>query len=406
VTGAAPSRELVEATAGAAVAERDQIQANVLDLDRSFGKRLLEGATLAGETRKRWDEAAAGLTGLWQRFNAYSAVVDAAAERLARARRSGPELAEIMALLNGPSVRLAGASSALAQRDLTGTGDIALTPAAAVQQMRRAFATAAGVVTAAETVWNQASDILQHASADLAEARRRADGLADEALTGALGAAEAEFVELRDVLNSDPLAFWQRGQVDVVRLDRLQDRAAAALSRAGELARQRDEADQRIAAVAAVVAAAREARQDAAAACDRAATRIAASALPLMPQVTLLTERLADLEELKAAGRWARLATELDAIEKRAVAAAKRCREAEQEALALLDRRDELRGLLDGYQARAMRLGAAEDGELQERYDRARDLLWTAPCDLLAAGSAVTEYQQAVLALAGKGREP
>jgi len=67
-----------------------------------------------------------------------------------------------------------------------------------------------------------------------------------------------------------------------------------------------------------------------------------------------------------------------------------------------MDRRDELRGLLDAYQARAAKLGGAEDSELDARYDRARDLLWTAPCDLSAAADAVTHYQQAVLALSGR----
>ena len=50
---------------------------------------------------------------------------------------------------------------------------------------------------------------------------------------------------------------------------------------------------------------------------------------------------------------------------------------------------DELRGLLGAYKAKAARLGAAEDPGLAERYDQARDLLWTAPCDLAAAAAAV-----------------
>jgi hypothetical protein len=110
--------------------------------------------------------------------------------------------------------------------------------------------------------------------------------------------------------------------------------------------------------------------------------------------------------ELKAAGRWTRLASELDLIEKQAADAAGQCREVERRAAALLDRREELRGLLDAYQARAARLGGAEDTGLDARYARARDLLWTAPCDLPAATAAVTGYQQAVLALSGRGRRP
>ena len=66
-----------------------------------------------------------------------------------------------------------------------------------------------------------------------------------------------------------------------------------------------------------------------------------------------------------------------------------------------MSRRDELRGLLGAYQAKAARLGAGEDVGLTERFNRARALLWTAPCDLAAAADAVTGYQQAVLALGG-----
>jgi len=386
----------------AAVAERDTIQANLLDLDGSFGKRLLAGATLTGETRRRWDAVTAAMTTLWQTFNAYSAVVDSAAEVLAGGKLNAAKLAELDTLLNGASVRLARASSALARGDLTGKAETELTPAAAVREMRKAFADAAEVVAAAEDVWNAITDQLQQVAADLAAARQRTDGLADSALADALGPAEAELGQLRDVLNSDPLALRHGSQVDTARLDRLRQRAAVAISKADELATLRDHADQRISAVATAVSAAREAWQDAMAARERAAARIAAAALPQPPEVRGLADRLAELEALKAAGRWPRLASEIDLLEGQAEAVANGCRDAERQATGLMDRRDELRGLLDAYQARAAKLGGAEDSELDARYDRARDLLWTAPCDLSAAADAVTHYQQAVLALSGR----
>src|SRR6266704_5464897 len=81
-------RDQAVTAVGAAVAERDTIQANLLELDNSFGKRLLAGATLTGATKKRWDAVAADLTTLWETFGAYSAVADKAAELLGRLRRS------------------------------------------------------------------------------------------------------------------------------------------------------------------------------------------------------------------------------------------------------------------------------------------------------------------------------
>src|SRR5215472_12844522 len=97
------TREQAAAAVAAATAERDGIQANLLDLDGSFGKRLLAGATLSGETKARWDTADALLASLWEIFQAYSAVIDQAALLLTRVRRSSsPELSEITELLTGP----------------------------------------------------------------------------------------------------------------------------------------------------------------------------------------------------------------------------------------------------------------------------------------------------------------
>jgi hypothetical protein len=63
----------------------------------------------------------------------------------------------------------------------------------------------------------------------------------------------------------------------------------------------------------------------------------------------------------------------------------------------LLDRRAELRGRLEAYRAKATGRGHAEDPELGALHRRARDVLFTAPCDLRAATVAVAHYQRAVL---------
>jgi Protein kinase domain len=163
--------------------------------------------------------------------------------------------------------------------------------------------------------------------------------------------------------------------------------------------------DARIAAAVAALSGARAAWQDAMAARERAAARVTAT-MPPAPEVASLADRLAAVDGLRADGRWTRLASELDVIEKQAAAATARCREAERAAVALVDRRNELRGLLDAYRARAARLGAIEDTELEARYARARELLWARPCDLSASADAVTGYQRAVRALSGRERRP
>ena len=402
------TKERAPGVVQAALAERDAIQANLLELDGSFGKRLLEGATLSGETKRRWEATAASLANLWQIYSAYSAVIDQAAEAV-RGRLGPRELTGITNLLTGPSIQLAAGPAPLAGRDLADSGREDLTVVAAVTRMRRAFGQITEVVSAAEQVWNEMTGKLDAVAAELGRVTPVAASLGDEALTGNLAAAESTLAQLRGTLSSDPLSLWQgggpdpaAGTVDTSGADRLQQRVAAAVTRVDELVRLRDDARQRIADATTAAATARAAYEDAAAAWQRAAAKIATEVLPAQPSgLADLTARLAGLDTLLAAGRWPRLASELDAIERDLAGATASFREAERTVVAVMGRRDELRGLLGAYQAKAARLGAAEDPGLAERYDRAHGLLWTAPCDLTAAADAVTGYQQAVLALGG-----
>ncbi len=86
--------------ATAVLAERDAVQANLLELDGSFAKQVLEGAALTGQTRDRWAAASAALATLWETFLAYSAVVDRIAAlgtgSKRPARKDLPELNELL----------------------------------------------------------------------------------------------------------------------------------------------------------------------------------------------------------------------------------------------------------------------------------------------------------------------
>jgi hypothetical protein len=402
------SREQALAAAKAAATERDTIQANLLDLDGSFGKRLLAGATLTGESRAAWDTAAAGLAALWDTFTAYSAVIDRANEMLSVPGRITPaRLSEVAGLLNGPSVTLTKAVAPLSQRELTSSGQTKQTLLTTVREMRRSFSEVAAVVTAAETVWNEISDGIRLVTTDIETAKGQLRGLgADSELTSSLDQADASLRDLRELLNSDPLALWRGNAVDSGPLDRLRKQTAAVTSQVAELARVRADADQRLAEVGSVVSAAQQAFADAGKAREHAASRInlsAANAFGPLPDVSVLASRAGALPAMKAAGRWTRLASELDVVGKQAAAVTRQCKEAEQAAAGLVRQRDEMRLLLDSYHAMAGALGAAENAELDAIYQQAKQLLWTAPCDLEAATAAVNGYQQAVLRLRRSG---
>jgi chromosome segregation ATPase len=401
------SREQAQAAVAAASADRDTIQANLLELDGSFGKRLLAGATLTGRSREAWAQASAGLAALWETFTVYSAVIDRAAGFLAAPGRISPaRLEEASGLLTGPSVRLTRAVATLGQRELTSAGQTSLTLAAAVQQMRRSFREVAAILTAAETVWNEVSDGIRQVSTDIETANRQLQGADEADLTSALAQAQTSVRELRELLNADPLALWIGGRVDSSRLDRLKQQASATAAQVSGFARARDEAGQRLAEAASAVAAAQQAWQDATVARERAAVRVCVPDGSLLPDVGGLAARVEALRAMQAAGRWVRVASELDVIGTQVAAATRQCREAEQTAAGLVEQRNELRGLLDAYRAKAAGTGGAENIELDHRYQQAKELLWTAPCDLAAAGAAVTSYQQAVLQLRRSGDRP
>lgn len=402
------TREQALAAAKAAATERDTIQANLLDLDNSFGKRLLAGATLTGESRAAWDTASANLAALWDTFTAYSAVIDRANEMLSVPGRITPaRLSEVAGLLNGPSVTLTKAVAPLSQRELTSSGETRQTLLTTVREMRRSFSEIAAVVTAAETVWNEISDGIRLVTTDLETAKGQLPGLgADSELTSSVDQADGGLRDLRELLNTNPLALWRGGTVDSAPLDRLRKQAAAVTAQVSELARVRADADQRLAQVASAVSAAQQAHQDATAARERAASRInlsATNAFGPLPDVSVLTGRAGALPAMKAAGRWTRLASELDVIGKQAAEITRQCKQAEQGAAGLVGQRNEMRGLLDSYHAMAGGLGAAENAELDAIYQQAKQLLWTAPCDLEAATAAVNGYQQAVLRLRRSG---
>jgi hypothetical protein len=390
----------------AALAERDAIQANLLELDGSFAKQVLEGATLSGTTRDRWATASAALATLWETFLAYSAVVDRAAALGTGPRRPArKDLPELSDLLTEGCIQLPGPPVPLARRDVAAIARPPVTLAAAVGAMRRLFTQVTEVTSAVESVWAALGPPLDTATEDLARCAPLAAGLGADT-EEELRAVSADLQALRAATNADPLALWhpdpagtQGGRADTSAADRLRERATALASRIGELDRVRQQARHRIDELTAAVAGARAARQDAVTAWQEAAARV--TALP-PPPPDIGEPPLAGLDALAARGQWSRLAAELDRCEADLAASGAQTAGLRQAAAAAIDKRDELRGLLRAYKAKAARLGAAEDADLAGRHEQAYRLLWTAPCDLPAAEAAVADYQRAILA---KGRQ-
>ncbi|MFD8499828.1 caspase domain-containing protein [Amycolatopsis sp. NPDC059657] len=129
-------------------------------------------------------------------------------------------------------------------------------------------------------------------------------------------------------------------------------------------------------------------------------SKIANAGLPGLPSLP----GFGAVDGLIRAGRWAQAADELTAVDEALAAHEAKLEHERARAAGLVDRRDELRGKLDGYTAMAARLGFAEDEDLSALRETAWDLLWSRPCDLGAATVATTAYVAAVQARRGKER--
>ncbi|WP_019631835.1 hypothetical protein [Actinomadura atramentaria] len=376
--------------------ERERIGAALLDLDCHDGYRLLDGASLAGETWRRWDETQQRVALLWRLFGEYQRVLDeAAALRDRRSRPDADDLAALTRLLTGDVVAMPG-EIPLEKRTLLGPPVERVTLREAVDRMSAAFERAAAVVAAADAAWTALLVPLEAAETawqDTARLARRLDG----ARRPELDRLGRELTALGRVIRTDPLSQVVAGRAETTRLDTL----AAELTRLGrELADAlaiREGYAERTRELAAGIGAVAAAEEEARRAHATVLIKIEAPGVPdLAPSAPALRDRLAALDRLRAGQRWAEAAARAADLARAASAARKRADAHRRLSTGLLDRRAELRGRLGAYQAKAARLGLVEDDRVAALHARARDLLWTAPCDLRKATVAVAEYQRAI----------
>jgi hypothetical protein len=370
------NRDEADLALGRLRGERDRITSVLLDLESQQGYRLLKGAALTGETERRWAELSIVLTSLWSLFEAYQRVLALAEE--VRARRPRPDLPELAALLTGPSVELPS-DIPLERRTLLGPSAERLTLDAVVTRMTRLYEEAARAIANVDASW---SALLSR----LGEADDEARGLR-ESLGGdpELDRIDGELDALRETVRTDPLSITPAAF----------DGVAAALATLRDAVRVRAEHGGRVRRIEESIGLIRAAEDEARQERKRALAKIAPPVPPEPAELSgPLADRLAALDALD--GHWTELAGRVADLELATAKALEQARETVRTIAGLIERRDELRGRLGAYRAKAGRLGHSEDPELTELYQRTRDLLWTAPCDLRRATASLAEYQRAI----------
>ncbi|MYS92549.1 MULTISPECIES: hypothetical protein [Streptomyces] len=424
-TGPVMDRDEVDRALARLGAEHEAIETSLLALQDHAGRRLLEGAELTGVTQERWTSTEASITLLWTYFDAYTDALRTAREIRARRRWSSREdLVELTELLNGESVTVAGSATATANAPtLHGTGSKLserYSLATLVDRMNELYATSLDMVVAADAVWSALPARIDLLAAELQRTRRLAHSVGvrpgEHPAGDDLERITRTLTKLREQVVSDPLAFWVAaegssapggGRPDTT----VYDREARALE---DVRREidavltvRQDAEKRIVRLRDVLSRADRTLAEARTARGEVLAKIAATEVPVVSgPPTALQEQLAAAAEYRRQAQWHRLSPLLESLEQKAEDELLRARESLTAVTAPLAVRAELRGRLDAYKAKVARHGFAEDALLVERYEKARRMLWSAPCDLRAAEQAVLRYQQAAAELLGGPRVP
>ncbi|GAA3984699.1 hypothetical protein GCM10022384_36450 [Streptomyces marokkonensis] len=420
-TGPVMDRDEVDRALARLGAEHEAVETSLLALQDHAGRRLLEGAELTGVTGERWAAAEASITLLWTYFDAYTGALRTAREIRSRRRWSSREdLVALTELLSGEAVTVAG-GAAVATADAPtphgGPGRLSerYSLVTLVDRMNQLYAAALDMVVAADAVWSALPARIDLLAAELHRTRRLAHSVGvrpgEHPAGDDLERITRTLTRLREQVVSDPLAFWLPaegssapggGRPDTT----VYDREARALE---DVRREidavlavRQDAEQRIVRLRDVLSRADRTLAEARTARGEVLAKIAATEVPVVGgPPTALQEQLSAAAEYRRHAQWHRLSPLLESLEEKAEDELLRARESLTAVTAPLAVRAELRGRLDAYRAKMSRLGHAEDPELVEKYEKARRMLWSAPCDLRVAGQAVLRYQHAAAEVLG-----
>ncbi|MDG9716798.1 hypothetical protein [Streptomyces sp. DH24] len=419
-TGPVMDRDEVDRALARLGAEHEAIETSLLALQDHAGRRLLEGADLTGVTKERWAATEAAITLLWTYFDAYAGALRTAREIRARRRWSSREdLAELTELLSGESVTLAGSATATANAPAPDGGPGRLTEryslTTLVDRMNELYASSLDMVVAADAVWSALPARIDLLAAELQRTRQLAHSVGvrpgEHPAGDDLERITRTLTRLREEVVSDPLAFWKPaegssapggGRPDTTVYDR-EARALEDVRREIDAVLEvRKDAEVRIVRLRDLLSRADRTLAEARTARGEVLAKIAATEVPVVSgPPTVLQEQLATAAEYRRNAQWHRLSPLLESLEEKAEDELLRARESLTAVTAPLAIRAELRGRLDAYKAKVARHGLAEDPELVEKYEKARRMLWSAPCDLRVAEQAVLRYQHAAADLLG-----
>lgn len=391
---AAWSLDDIDARIAGLTAEVDTTGSSLAALDGDITLRLLSSATLSGATAAEWTAVAPKIPLLWGYYGALKdKLAEIVAQRGTRPRLKGEQIQELSDQLLGDSIVVPADPTQPGSRSLTTT--VQRTSIARVQSaMASMFQGIVSVVDRVGAAW---------------VALPRLETL-DAALTGLIQTAGQSGIKpppeiaqarnlitaLRSQVHADPLAADLTGVDAAARqVEAAKEVLRAAVAARGELVGRLDSAAGVLGAIGTLIDRARVARAEAAEKILGAANGIGDTEA-LAARLGLLRTNLENITSVSR-GNWQEGRRLLGQLDQQAAALQHEATAALDAVSSPLATRNELRGRLDAYHAKALATGMAEDEHLSEIYERAKTLLFTAPCDVGGAEAALREYSQALI---------
>jgi hypothetical protein len=346
------------------------MSATLVELDSHAGLAHVRRYPPTGVTAQRWTVIEKSLSELWDDLGRMTSILESA--QTLRARRSKPDdddRAELTRLLRERPLEVSRRLIPLAQRQISGPGEVVeyVGLADTAERMRSAYPAVIEFLDAVDGINSLIAERLTPSQRRLDEAGVAAPG---------------ELSELLAVSATDPLSLTP-GNVEE-RIGTIADLAALQANWPDALAKTASELDTL-----------RDVTQHAAQLHAQAELVVLAGPIPVHTDAEPALR--AELRSITTPDPAALLT-----LQRRIEAALRAAREHEELAKGLLDRRSELKGRLTAYEAKAARLGLGEDPDLLASSRIAAGLLSRRPSDLRAVTRAITDYQQLIGEKRGK----
>jgi len=376
---------------------------NIIELMDDFYYKWLAGdgghapATLQGLTERAVTPAIKALDELWQVLPALTTVLDEVNERHQHLPRfmAADELFEIQRLITGASVKIT-TKTTYAQRGLLTPDEVtrAATPERILHAMVEAYGQAKAVVVKVSDALRRLNDQLDQSAREVKELRALADALGEP--VPELRLVEAKLADLQTEIMSDPLSVADGFDVEIL------PTIAPVRRRLADMKAEHTRLHTDLASADALIVALEEALAQAKTAYDERVLKVTvdnADSLPSPfadPVIDALKSWLGRLKQTLQQGKWRAAQIGFGNWKAHLDARLADCQTVATENARLLNRRRELRGLLDSLKAKAVDTGLAEDQALAELHRRAYALLYSRPTPLATAEKLVSDYLAAV----------